>query len=128
MEIPGGLWAFVPPPLPPSLVWTPALVSALAEAQRALGVLAGVGRQLQNPHLLVKPLQRREAVASSRIENTFATVRQLFLFEAEPTTAPEGSDVREVDNYVRALEHGLKRQQELPLCLRLIRELHAELM
>ena len=123
-----GHWAFVPAALPPALVWTPRLVRAVTEAQGALGLLAGVGRQLQNPHLLIKPLQRREAVLSSRIENTFATVRQLFLFEAEPSAAPQGSDVREVDNYVRALEHGLARLNELPLCLRLLQELHADLM
>lgn len=127
-------WAFVPNPLPPPLSFDAELVQALSEADRALGELAGVGRTLSNPNLLIRPFINREAVLSSRIEGTEADIadlyayqagRQLLLFEE---LAPLRSDVREVDNYVRALEYGLKRLKTLPVSLRLIRELHERLM
>ena len=96
---------------------------------RALGELAGVGRMLANPHLLIRPFLRREAVASSRIEGTITRLDQLFLFEAEPEHIAHPSDVTEVVNYVLALEHGLQMLQKgTPLCLRLIREVHGKLM
>jgi len=129
VRTPAGYWAFVPNPLPPPFPWTPTLVGALSEADRALGELAGFGRALPNPHLLIRPFVRREAVLSSRIEGTQASLSELYAYEAvqlalfEPT-----ADVREVYNYVRALEHGLERLPTLPLSLRLIREAHATLM
>jgi Fic family protein len=100
----------------------------LSEAERRLGELAGIGHLLPNPHLLISPYVRREAVLSSKIEGTITSVSDLFIFEAAPSEQPKSPDVREVHNYVRALEHGLKRLPELPLSLRLIRELHRELM
>lgn len=126
-----GYWAFVPHPLPPRLELTWDLVGKLSEADRALSELAGRARNLPNPHLLIGPFIRREAVLSSRIEGTQASLSDLFFFEAAgtgPAERPTPSDVREVANYVRALEHGLKRLKELPLSLRLMREVHAELM
>jgi Fic family protein len=66
----GGYWAFMPNPLPPALTWTPELVAVLSEADRALGELAGLGRSLLNPHLLIRPFVRREAVLSSHIGGT----------------------------------------------------------
>lgn len=126
-----GYWAFVPHPLPPQFTWTAGLVAALSEADRAMGELAGVGRMLPNPHLLIRPFVRREAVLSSRIEGTQASLPELYAYEAAQLAlfeVPRSADVREVLNYVRALEYGLERLTTLPLSLRLIRELHARLM
>ena len=125
----GGAQAFIPNSLPPRVSFTPDLVSALSEADRALGELAGLGRSLPNPHLLIRPFIRREAVLSSRIEGTVASMSGLYAFEVVQLELFEPlPDVREVHNYVRALEYGLERLQTLPPSLRLIRELHARLM
>lgn len=125
----GGYWAFVPNPLPPALTWTPELITVLSEADRALGELAGLGRSLLNPHLLIRPFVRREAVLSSRIEGTRASLSDLYAYEAVQLTMFEPPpDVREVYNYVRALEYGLERLRTLPLSSRLTREIHAWLM
>jgi len=123
-----GHCAFVPEPLPPNPVLDRSLILQLTEAYGALGELAGVGHRLPNPHLLIGAFLRREAVLSSRIEGTLATAQELLLFEVMPTEPPRTPDVREVANYVRALEHGLKRLKELPVSLRLLRELHEVLM
>ena len=123
----GGYAAFVPAPLPPDLAYDSALVRLLSQADAALSELSGLGRQLPNPHLLIAPYVRREAVLSSRIEGTRASLSDLLLDEAEPERSGDG-DVREVRNYVAALEHGLERLRELPLSLRLVRELHEQLM
>ncbi len=123
----GGAWAFVPSPLPPDLEFDTDLVNHLSRADALLGELSGLGRQLPNPHLLIAPYTRREAVLSSRIEGTRATLSEVLLDElgALPERAAE---VREVRNYVAALEHGLERLKTLPLSLRLVRELHAQLL
>ena len=123
--------AFVPDPLPPKVDFGSQLVEALSEADRALGELAGLGRTLPNPYLLTQPFLRREAVLSSRIEGTQASLVDLYAFEAEPPLFGEPErreDVQEVKNYVRALEYGIERLEELPLSLRLLREMHAILM
>lgn len=122
----GGYWAFVPGPLPPRIEWDDALVSIMSEADIALGTLSGLGETLPNPHLLIYPFIRREAVLSSRIEGTQSSLSDLLLFEA--TQVEKRGDVREVQNYVRAMEYGLKRLNEMPLSLRFIRELHGVLM
>ena len=122
----GRYWAFVPTPLPPSLEWDAVLVSQISKADLAVGTLSGIGETLPNPHLLIYPFIRREAVLSSRIEGTQSSLSDLLLFEA--TKVEKQRDVREVQNYVRAIEYGLKRLDELPLSLRLIRELHGILM
>lgn len=122
------LLAFVPDPLPPKLGWTNELALHVSRADLALGQLSGVGRQLDNPHLLIYPFIRREAVLSSRIEGTQASLSDLFRFEAQPKAEPAVGDVREVANYVKALEYGLERRKQLPLSLRLIREIHERLM
>jgi Fic family protein len=87
-----------------------------------------MGRTLPNPHLLIRPFLRREAILSSRIEGTMTTAEELLLFEVSPSDQPRTSDVREVHNYVRALEFGLARLKELPVSLRLIRETHGILL
>ncbi len=127
-------WAFVPHPLPPRLPADWELTSALSAADRALSELAGLGRTMPNPHLLIGPFVRREAVLSSRIEGTRADIADLYAYEAGQLPLPgmeasvPESDVREVLNYVNALEYGLKRLETLPVSLRLIRELHEKLM
>jgi Fic family protein len=126
---PAGYWAFVPNSLPPPFNWSATLVMSLSAAERAVGELAGLAGTLPNPHLLIKPFVRREAVMSSRIEGTRATISDLYAYEAGQLTLFDlPDDVREVENYVRALNYGLARQAELPISLRLIRELHAQLM
>ena len=124
---PTGYSAFIPRPLPRSLILTEETVNILSDADRALGTLNGMGETLSNPHLLIVPFTRREAVLSSKIEGTQASLSDLFQFEAGKETA--GSpDVREVSNYVRAMEYGLQRLEELPLSTRLVRELHEQLL
>lgn len=126
VRVTGGYWAFVSGPLPPKLEWDDALVSVMSKADIALGTLSGLGETLPNPHLLIYPFIRREAVLSSRIEGTQSSLSDLLLFEA--TRVEKRGDVREVQNYVRAMEYGLRRLNELPLSLRFIRELHGILM
>jgi len=122
----GGYWAFVPNQLPPKLDWNDALVSLISRADIAVGMLSGLGEAIPNPHLLIYPFIRREAVLSSRIEGTQSSLSDLLLFEA--TKVEKQRDVKEVQNYVSAMEYGLKRLDELPLSLRFIRELHSVLM
>jgi len=124
-----GHWAYVPAPLPPQFSWTQNLVSVLSQADLAVGELAGLGRTLLNPHLLVRPFMHQEAVVSSRIEGTQASLSDLFRYEVgQLALFQDRPDVHEVHNYVRAMEHGLNRLKELSLSLRLIRELHGLLM
>lgn len=123
-----GDWTFAPNPLPPNLDFSVEGLRSLSEASLAIGQLSEAGRNLANPHLLIGSFQRREALVSSRIEGTNATAQELLLFEAEPAQEPRNPDVREVANYIRALEHGLVRLKELPISLRLIRELHGILL
>jgi len=126
--------AFVPNMLPPALNLDAKLIRILSGADRALGELAGLGRTMPNPDLLIRPFIRREAVLSSRIEGTQTDITDLYLYEARQMAVPgmkpasTDADAREVFNYVRALEYGLERIQTLPVSLRLVRELHAHLM
>ncbi len=128
LKTPQGYWAFVPNPLPPKIQATWGLTGLLSQADRALSELAGVGQILPNPHLLIQPAIRREAVLSSRIEGTQASLSDLFYFEAGAPPENRPGDVREVANYVRALEHGLASLKRLPLSGRLVREIHEHLM
>lgn len=128
IRCPEGYTAYVPGPLPPPIEWKARLVSALSDADRAIGRLAGEGGRLPNPHLLIRPFIRREAVLSSKIEGTQATLGELLAAEAGAVVERSPADLREVANYVVALEHGIRRLETLPLSLRLIRELHARLM
>lgn len=127
-------WSFIPNPLPPKLAIDLKLMHVLSDADRALGELAGLGRMLPNPRLLISPFIRREAVSSSRIEGTQADVVDLYVYEAGQLALPgfkpaaSESDVREVLNYVHALEYGLGRLDTLPVSLRLMRELHEHLV
>lgn len=128
MRTPKGYWAFVPNPLPPKIAYSPELASLLSRASQALGELSGLGSRLPNPHLLVAPYIRREAVLSSQIEGTQSSLSDLLLFEATEDARRVLPDVLEVRNYVNAMSYGLDRLADLPLSLRLVRELHRELM
>jgi len=122
-----GQMAFLPDPLPRQIDLSSPLVFLLDEASRAVATLAGVGETLPNPYLLIRPFLRREAVLSSRIEGTQASISDLLLFEAAGERRAHG-DVREVANYVNALNFGLAQLDRLPLSMRLIHQIHAELL
>lgn len=123
-----GYHAFAPPPLPPEVEFDLGLASALSAADRAVGELAGIGRTLPSAAFLVHSMMRREAVLSSRIEGTEATMSDLVLFELQPNASKQGSDVEEVLNYVTALGHVLAPERRLPLSLPLLREAHRVLL
>jgi Fic family protein len=123
-----GYRAFHPNPLPPDIEWTQTLGVALANASSLLGQLSGEGRRLPNPHILIRPFVRREAVFSSRIEGTQSTIGELLAAEAGAAVERSPEDLREVGNCVVALEYGIERLKTLPLSLRLVRELHEKLM
>jgi Fic family protein len=126
---PQGYDAFVPAPLPPRIDYDADLVLALSKADAALSELSIAGEQLPNPHLLIAPYLRQEAVLSSRIEGTRTTLSELFMDEVDVTPPDrDPNDVREVRNYIAALEYGLARLSQLPLSLRLVREVHERLM
>jgi Fic family protein len=124
-----GYYAFLPTPLPPTPNWSSSLILVLSEAERDLSRLATLADTFPFPRLLVQPFMRREAVLSSRIEGTRATLAELYTYESSQLSFLEpDSDVREVHNYVAALNYGLERLKTLPISLRLIRELHEKLM
>ena len=123
-----GYWTFIPNPLPPRIKYDRDLSRLLSEADRSIGELSGMGRLLANPYLLISPYVRREAVSSSRIEGTQASLSDLFFFEAAESEEPRVPDVREVRNYVQAMEYGTRRVEELPISTRLVCEIHEVLM
>jgi Fic family protein len=118
----------VPPPLPPDLAFDLGLAASLSAADRAVGVLAGIGRTLPSAALLAQSMIRREAVLSSRIEGTQATMSELVLFELQPQRPQDNSDVQEVNNYVTALRYVLAPDRRLPVSLPLLRETHEILL
>jgi Fic family protein len=105
-----GEQAFVPQPLPPTWIFPTNLWALLVEARAELGRLDGLAQTLPNPDLLLRPLEGREAIQSSRIEGTYATARELLLFElGESSGSPSEEQVnawKEVQNYRRALHRG----------------------
>src|SRR5579871_3629 len=98
--IPERVHAFVPEALPQTVSFQPETIKLLSQADRAMGQLEGVAQMLPNPHLLVRPFLRREAEMSSRIEGTYATQKELVLFDIAKIVEEERSDVLEVANYV----------------------------
>jgi Fic family protein len=123
----GGRKAFVPQKLPPALDLNP-VAEQLSAASQAIGELRGIGRGMANPMLLIRPLQRREAVSSSGMEGTYTTLSDLFLFEAGAGDAGKREDNREVYNYVRGLETAIDQLDELPISSRLLRNAHRQLL
>jgi Fic family protein len=124
-------WAFIPSRLPrrwdiPLMLW-PLLSDAKAELAR----LDGIGRTLPDPELLLQPLNNREAIRSSSLEGTFASAEELLLFELDERPPPPTERVNdwiEVRNYALALREGTRLLNELPLSLRIIREMHRVLL
>ena len=127
-----GYLAYIPAPLPPE---APVQLNAegvvlLSRADQALGKLEGIATLLPNPDLFVGMYVRKEALLSSQIEGIESTLDEVIRFEEgdQPAQGKRLHDTAEVVNYVRALNYGIRRLAELPLSLRLIREIHAELM
>ena len=121
--------AFVPPPLPPEpAIDVLALLEKLRLAERALGRLDGITMLLPRQELFLYMYVRKEAVLSSQIEGTQSTLSDLLRFEAEAQAGQPIDDIREVSNYVDAMMYGLERLRDLPLSLRLIREMHGRLL
>lgn len=127
---PTGYRAFLPAPLPPDppVDLGGALRTLLSQADHALGRLDGAVLTLPNPDLFVFMYVRKEAVLSSQIEGTQSSLQNLLAAEANLYDPYAPSDVGEVVNYVRAMNHGLARLDQLPVSVRLIREIHTELM
>ena len=121
-----GVKAFVPSPLPPSIDLA-AVFLDYGEAMAGIGALNAKIAQLRNPHIILRPLQRREALLSSAMEGTFTTTDELALLEAG---AEEGAraDTHEVLNYARALTHALNMMEQLPICHRMIKDVHGKLL
>jgi Fic family protein len=127
---PSGYRAFVPAPLPPDppVVVEGDLLALLSRADISLGRLDGVVKVIPDPEFFVAMYVRREAVLSSQIEGTQSTLEDLLEVELESKSQAQHGDVGDIVNYVAAMDHGLRRLDQLPLSLRLIREIHAELL
>lgn len=127
---PEGYVAFIPKPLPPdpSLALEADLLTLLESAVGELGRLDGVAKVIPDPDFFVSMYVRREAVLSSQIEGTQSTLEDLLELELESDTSDPFSDVIEIARYVQAMNFGLDRLKALPLSLRLIREIHRELL
>jgi Fic family protein len=125
-------WLFIPNEMPPAWEFPTHLWPLLSEATTSLGTLNGIGQTLPNPELLLRPLQSREAITSSKIEGTYVTPRQLLLYELDPTEPTDidddASSWREVFNYSLALRSGCQMLAELPIGTRLIQSMHKVLM
>jgi Fic family protein len=126
---PSGYRAFIPAALPydPPLRYAPRLLALLSEADQELARLDAATEFLPNPDLFVRMYVRKEAVLSSQIEGTQASLVDVLEHEALAVRAG-ARPVTEVVNYVRAMNLGLERLATLPLSLRLLREIHAELL
>ena len=127
---PGGYRAFIPEPLPPKppIELRGELQGVLSEADRALGRLDGSVATLPYPDLFIAMYVRKEAVLSSQIEGTQSSLHDVLAAEAEIVRPGRAMDVDEVFNYVHAMRRGLRRLEELPLSIRLLRDIHAELL
>lgn len=127
---PAGYDAYIPARLPPEppIAFDSDLVNLLSRADQAIGRLDGEIRNLPNPGLFVAMYVRREAVLSSQIEGTQSTLDDLLVVELKPRVTDLSHDLSELVNYVHAMNHGLARLTDLPLSLRLIREIHAQLL
>lgn len=125
-----GYNAFVPAPLPPhpEVMFDGEMRTLLSQADRDIARLDAIASLLPNPDLFVAMYVRHEAVLSSQIEGTQSTLEDVLAFEAHALPQDAPKDVEEVVNYVRAMNYGLARLQTLPLSLRLLREIHGELM
>jgi len=127
---PEGFRVFIPGPLPPDppIQMDEEMQVLLSATDRAIGRLDAITEFVPNPDLFVAMYVRKEAVLSSQIEGTQASLTDLLEFESEAKRHKRVTDVQEVFNYVRAINFGLEQLAEMPLCLRLLRAIHAELL
>jgi len=123
---PHGYVAYFPAPMPRSLELPPSTARLLGDAEAELGQLAAAGRLLPNPDLLLRPYLLREALSSTRIEGTQASMAEVL--ESDAAGGPPSADVEEVVNYAAAMRWGLERLDDLPLSTRLLCEMHRRLM
>lgn len=130
IQQPSGYRAFTPAPLPPhpAVAMDADLVNLLSQADRVIGRLDMVTEVLPNPDLFIGMYVRQEAVLSSQIEGTQSTLEDVLQFEIDASGEPQIADVQEVVNYVAAMNHGLNRLPDLPLSLRLLKEIHEILL
>lgn len=127
---PSGYKSFIPNPLPPNppIEIDSEMLKLLSEANRAIGRLDGSTETLPNPDLFVAMYVKKEAVLSSQIEGTQASLTDVLEFESKDLSHAIPEDIGEVVSYVEAINYGLERLKSLPLSLRLIREIHSVLM
>jgi len=118
---------FEPKPLPFTITYNPELVNLIGNTNHSLGKLSEAGRKLRNPHLLIMPYLKKEAVLSSKIEGTKTTLSDLFLHEAEKKRTAN-DDMEEVLNYVNALKFGLAKIETEKISSELIKEMHKILL
>jgi Fic family protein len=124
-----GHYTFVPHELPVDISYDNKLVSILSEADKSLGKLSGIGQLLPNPHILIHPYIRREAILSSRIEGTMASLSDLFLYEITKKEPKEYMRIREVRNYVRATEKAYASvRRGNKITLEMIKRIHRTLL
>lgn len=121
-----GYVAYFPAPIPREIVLPARTVRLLAEAEASLGRLDGIGRLLADPYLLIRPYLLREAISSTRIEGTRASIADVY--DVSAGADPPNADVEEVLGYVDAMHWGLQQRDALPLSTRLMREMHQRLM
>lgn len=125
-------WAFVPNELPSGWQFPDNEKDLLGDAREALGTLNGIGQTLPNPQLLLRPLQTKESTSSTTMEGTFVTPQQLLMFELDPkaplTGTEESANGAEAYNYTNALNRGCSLLESLPVCHRVIKEMHFILM
>lgn len=121
--------AYIPNPLPPNPpIDMGRLYPLLDKANAALGRLDGMRMVLPDASLFLYMYVRKEAVLSSQIEGTQSSLSDLLLFESDEVAGALTDDVTEVSCYVAAMNHGLERLEELPLSLRLLKEIHRHLL
>jgi Fic family protein len=127
---PRGFSAFIPNPLPPEppIKYDEELQLLLSEADRALARLDGIATVLPNPDLFITMYVKKEALLSSQIEGTQASLEGILEYEADLIPKEDINEIKEVINYIKALNYGIERLKELPMSLRLIREIHGILL
>ncbi|MCL2848981.1 MAG: hypothetical protein FWE61_02900, partial [Micrococcales bacterium] len=123
---PAAFTYYLPKPVPRQLDLSQAVVVALSDADAALGHLQGLGTLIQDPGLLIGPYLRREALASSRIEGTQASLSDVFTAEVDEESS--GDDVREVQRYLAATQLAYELAQTLPISQRLVLQVHTTLL
>jgi len=127
---PAGYYAFIPQPLPPDppVHFEDELHHLLSDADRNLAKLDGMVTVLPNPELFIAMYVKKEALLSSQIEGTQASLEGILEFEADLTPRDDIDEIKEVVNYIKALNYGIEKLQELPLSLRLMKEIHKVLI